>query len=189
MIKNKRNKRTLKDIGKNSFNFDYIKERDIYSYLWCNNLVRRWKKPEKEFRFESYKEWKAYVVSKYDKYNRDSLVEFRKLLSQSKKNNESNRTYLGYCLPAVLALVLSKSIDMLMNVDIRAMELVNWSDIISWLAAYLVVVIMVMIPVAFFLFIIIFPIVKYDLEDNMYDDYMKILDEIIEKDNGKMVQN
>lgn len=58
MLKRKKNRRTLDEIGRTCFEFDVKLEEDIYRYL-CRVHIKgkNLKKLDEKVRFESYKHW------------------------------------------------------------------------------------------------------------------------------------
>lgn len=180
MVRSRKQKRTLIDMGDKNYDFILKRERIIYSYLCCKYINKKeMKKIEENLKFQSYKEWKEYITKKYNKCDVDSLVEFRRLLNQLKRNIAPSSTYLGFCFPAVLALILSKSADMLWSLNINEVELTDWRVFAIYAIVYIFAIGLVMIPVMGILLAIIFPIMNNDLEENLYNDYIEVIDELI----------
>lgn len=176
MIKYKKNKKTLKGIGKKWYGFDFELERNIYCYLCCIRVKNReLRKINKELKFESYKQWNTYVRNKYKNFDKDILIEFKRYLNQQIRNISPVHEYRNITATVVLTVFLTSLVDKLFSLKISYEELSG----ISAIVAILVLELFVAIPMAFAIVQITKPIFESSVDVNFLRDYKEIIDELI----------
>lgn len=98
------------------FLFNRSREYAIYLYLCKKQVGRRQRKLiAEDVKFVSYKEWKKYIVQKYNRYTKDGLVEFRCMLNlllrdSNKANNYIQEICVAY-FSAAIAILLTEAVD------------------------------------------------------------------------------
>lgn len=105
------NKREIKGYFREMFLFDIKRERIIYSYLCREKLSKKQRKLlTDETRFGSYQSWKAYIVSRYEVYTKESLLEFSRAINQflreSKQFDEYHRNVVIAYMSAVFCALI-----------------------------------------------------------------------------------
>lgn len=175
MIKSKKAGKTLDEIGKRWYDFDYKLERVIYCYLCCckirvKHFARDLRKLDEGLKFESYQEWKQYVCNKYQNYRTEELSEFSRYLNQRIRNKSPFNESLNILCTAVIALVLTKVFEMfIFNYEELYMKFIGFISyiVLAW-------------PLAYGVVRILYPIFDSNVEKNFFADYKEIIDEMIE---------
>ncbi|MBD5513699.1 MAG: hypothetical protein HDR06_03340 [Lachnospiraceae bacterium] len=126
MIKRKKAEKTLEEIGKRWYDFDYKIERTIYCYLCCYHIrergaARNLRQLDEQLKFETYRQWKQYIGSKYINYSRDKLNEFSRYLNQMIRNKRPFDKALNILSTAVITLICTE----LFNVFLSTYEELN----------------------------------------------------------------
>lgn len=177
MKKSKRMKRSLDSIGKRWHEFDINLERNIYSYVCCTkmNRIKAWRL-DKNLKFETYQQWKNYIVNKYENVDKDMLVEFSRYLNQNVRNLKPTYEYWGIAATVVLTLALTKVIDIFLATQM------DFEGIYAFVAVFIFEIF-----VAIFLIFVIFqtmkPLFDSNLDENFLRDYKEIIDDLIAKNN------
>lgn len=153
---------------KNTFQFDEELELTIYRYV-CNKMITygKWKKIRNKYsNIQSYTEWKKYIVGRYDKYKKESLIEFQRYLNYMiniKKSANSFGTTV-WCTSMLSAMVSVAFNSLISETD--------WFEIL-----YKSIIIVILLP---HLLKSIYRLVAADdCVCNMYEDYKEIIDELI----------
>lgn len=172
-MKNEKN-RSISKIGKRRYDFDFELELMIYRYLCCHRIKTRvLKKMDNKYKFGSYKQWKQYIHSKYEKYNFDELVEFSRYLNLKIREIKPLQQYWILMIPIVVTLAFLQSIQFFIKMYVEySYEL--FAQIILFLYAILI---------GFVILIMIKPLLQLifveDFEMNFLKDYKEIIDEMI----------
>lgn len=178
MDKQKKYMKTLNEIGKAEYEFNFELERKIYMYLCHSRLSKReLKNLEETLRFDSYKKWKKYVCDKYRKYSADKLNEFSRYLNQAIRNTKPVIESWKLLIPVITALLLPKGVDLLYEIEEMYINNQGVGETIV-LIAYLVFFISLFIWV---FWMMIAPITNRNIEENFLFDYKEIVDDIIDK--------
>jgi len=176
MIKLKKHRRTLNVIGKEKFDFDYSREKYIYSCL-CRVLVKKWNVEDNpKYGFNSYKEWELYIREKYSQYDKEKLNEFSRYLNLRLRNIRPDRDIMKLFIPVMLTLFVDGAYDAIE--DVMALDVPDTQSI-AWVMAMFIVSLLVVAFIVFMLWQIISPIMNSDLEKNMFTDYKEIIDRMI----------
>lgn len=98
-------KRTNKEYETDTFCFDVQKEMAIYTYLCKDRMNRKQKKfLTDDTKFNEYKSWKRYLISRYDVYSKDCLTEFSRYLNGSlRESNKANNFNQSICISYIAA--------------------------------------------------------------------------------------
>ncbi len=173
MIKGKKAGKSLKEIGKRWYDFDFVLERTIYCYLCCSReKKRKIRKMDEKLKFESYQQWKKYIWDKYEGFDKDKLYEFSRYLNQRIRNIRPNREYWSIVATVLLTLAITKIVDVYLNSQI------NFKDIPA-------IVVVLLLPVLVVLSLVIimiqtfYPMFDTNIDENLLKDYKEIIDEIV----------
>lgn len=176
MIKFRKNKKTLKLIGKRWYDFDFVLERNIYCYLCCIRVKsRKLRKLNKELKFESYQQWNKYVRNKYEKFDKDSLSEFSRYLNQGIRNVRPDHEYWIIAATVILTVILTGLCDIFLKLKISFDGL----SVISLIVVSFLLEFFMVIPIIFVIFQTIKPIFDSSVDENFLKDYKEIIDVII----------
>ena len=184
-FKRKRYKRTLDDIGKEIYNFDLKKEKNIYNYVSCYKFTKKGKKQlDDELKFDSYGKWKNYIVTKYSECKSCQLEEFSRYLNQRIRNAKVNHTYWGMVIPIMLTIVTTRVLEVILNVNFNLLEgddlLIK---IILYIVFMLIISIVILIPGFLMIKEIVEPIFDNDMEKNLFEDYKEIIDDMMKSES------
>lgn len=177
MKKGKRMKRSLDSIGKRWHEFDINLERNIYSYVCCAkmNRIKAWRL-DKNLKFDTYQQWKNYIVNKYENVDKDMLIEFSRYLNQNVRNLKPTYEYWVIAATVVLTWALTKVIDIFFGAQM------DYEGIYAFVAAFIFEIF-----VAIFLIFVVFqtmkPLFDSNLDENFLRDYKEIIDDLIAKNN------
>lgn len=173
-------------IGIESYNFNAEKEKRFYRYLSMKTM----KKKEYGMFLEdlrevktcdniklctiiSYSEWKNYIVGKYERCTIEQLENFSAYLKLGQEKEKSDHEGLNIILAAYMA----TSLTIISQITIEQMAGVDISSIITFF-----IMCLFLIPC---IYIALKIVMKYlydnNTNSNLYKDYKKIIDELIEK--------
>lgn len=108
------NKRDISKLGKEYYDFDCNKEKNIYMYLCRKRLSKRKiKRIDNQYKFDKYSQWKQYIYDKYDCASDDSLNEFRHFLNQMLRNNKPEYSIWSIAGTVIMTLVVEYIYDIL----------------------------------------------------------------------------
>lgn len=167
----KNRKACLKQKGEYNFGFDEFHEFCIYKYAMGIKMKKKEYNDVCEHnRFNSYKEWKSYILKKYENMDSDDCEEFKKFLSQKSKNKKVTNKALIMVLSILFTAPISRLFDSILTVD------KNPIIMLVGLIAYIGVV-----------FYIIYMISKPYWDENetssFYEDYISTIDELISRND------
>lgn len=175
MRKSKKMKRSLDSIGKRWHEFDFNLERNIYRYVCCAKM--NWKtawRLDKNLKFETYQQWKNYIINKYENVDKDMLIEFSRYLNQNARNLKPTHEYWVMAATAVLTLALTKMVDAFLYAQMD-------SKGISAIVTVVVFEIFVVIFLAIIVIQTMKPIFNNNVDEYFLRDYKEIIDELITK--------
>lgn len=176
MKKHKKNRKTLKGIGKRWYDFDFGLERNIYCYLCCIRVKsRKLPKLNKELKFESYQQWNKYVRNKYENFDKDILIEFSRYLNLRMRNISPDHEYWSITATVVLTVFLTSLFDKVFSQHINLEGLSG----ISAIVVILILELFVAIPIIFVIVQTMKPIFDSSVDDNFLRDYKEIIDQLI----------
>ena len=166
--------RLISKIGKRRYDFDLELELMIYRYLCCHRIKKRvLKKMDYNYKFGSYKQWKQYIQSKYEKYSLDELREFSRYLNLKIREIKPLQQYWILMIPIVITLFFSQLIQFFTKKYVEyAYD--YYAQIILFLYAILLgfVILIMLKPLLLSIF-------AEDFEMNFLKDYKEIIDEMI----------
>lgn len=173
----KNRKACLKQKGEYNFGFYEFHEFCIYKYAMGIKMKKKEYNDVCEHnRFNSYKEWKSYILKKYENMDSDDCEEFKKFLSQKSKNKKVTNKALIMVLSILFTAPISRLFDSILTV---------YKDPIIMLVGLIVYIGVV--------FYIIYTISKPYWDENetssFYEDYISTIDELIsrkDKDEKKI---
>lgn len=146
-----------------NFNFDEKKEFLIYRYVYDGVSKRKISKVPKKC--NSYREWVQYVRNKYNNVTVASLTDFSHyLLYNEKKANEYSNLYIGVMIPIVILILQLLS-------PINSYQ--QWG----------VGIIVTMIIMYIYVYNVVKPIADSSNKKIMYEEYRKVIDELIIEKN------
>lgn len=176
MSKRKRYRRELNQIGKSKYDFIVNDEKNYYCYLSCLPMDKKERdRLENEYRFDSYKSWKAYVRDKYKEYDTDKLIEFSRYLNQRIRGVESNYAYWNTFIPIILTLLLTEMFEISINIKFDSADYPSWFKVV----AYIICLIVLGVPIGIMIKNTLEPVRDNNIEEYLYKDYKEIIDEMI----------
>ena len=177
MIKprNKEEKRTLEQRGKEKYQFDLKAELNIYSYLWCAKGYEQLEIDDNE-KFDTYRQWKSYVESKHSDCNKEDLIEFSKYLNQRLRNLKPKKEYNGVVIAVIIALVVDKLHDLITDIIDIAETVPNPIAGSCIVVIPFIILLVICVPL---LLNFLLPIEKDEIMTNLLIDYKEIIDEKI----------
>lgn len=193
-----KNKKYYKRYWKRIFGYEYKSEYRIYKFL-CGEL--KWGEKRKvpvDKRFKTYSEWKVYLKLFYKSKELCELKEFYRYLNCLKRvAYTSNNFYNAFLMPFVVALLAGSIAPKLLELklpNINYNEIIDQAQI-SWVQQITLLVLIIILVIVIFillLIIIVLPLTFFiisffnrasdnKLEADFYEDYMEIINEIIEE--------
>lgn len=170
-------KNCIKELGKERFNFDYKDELIKYKYLCGVKIKRReYVRCVKNCFPYSYQQWKDYIVKKYSIYSKSQLEEFSRYLELGVRDNNMARELQGIVFAALLSSMFAILFG---NIILPFAEVVN--SIWGLLALIIILFVLVIPEILLFIYVVYKPIRNRNLEEEMYSDYRKIINEIIKE--------
>lgn len=180
MPKNKRNRKTFEEIGEKWYEFDFQMEKAIYCYLCCNHVKKKLlRRLDDQLKFHSYQKWKQYIRDKYEKYNRDQLIEFSRYLNQKMRSIKPEREYFMLWIPVFATLVVTKLVDTICMLNFQGLN-----SILSFIIVDVIIIVCMLIPFMCFVIKISKPIWNDNISENFLRDYKEIIDEMIAMKKG-----
>ncbi len=177
-------KRTLNNIGKKFYNFNFGYEKNIYRYVCYKQVKRKEQQKIEQFKFNSYKEWNNYVLKKYEDYELDELKEFSRYLNLIIRNNKPWQEYLRLITSICLTLFFTETFNEVISVWVEK----NNSNIIFSMIIWLISMFIVCFGVFIVMWQTIMPLLNDSIEENMLIDYKEIVDDMI-KEKEKICEN
>lgn len=178
MIKSKKARKTLDEIGRRWHNFNFKSEKIIYYYLCCKHIKKKeLRNLNDDLKFDEYRQWKHYICNRYQNYSKDKLIEFSRYLNLMIRDKKPSHEYWTIMATAYISMVFTIVINIAMG---KHMDLNNNSVWIILLITILLEALFIMF--LFFLIVkIMYPIYDNHSEENFLRDYKEIIDDIIEK--------
>lgn len=165
-------KSSIEQVGREKYSFDKKEELLKYRYLCCVRLSRReWKKCKRINMPYSFQEWADDIKGKYFRYNTAQLEEFTRYLELGIRNHNINKesdNIIYAALASGIIAVILQQVMVLENLSI-SIFVINMLCMVS-LVAFVVAVIYVSMR-------------NIKIEQNMYLDYQKIINQIIKEKN------
>lgn len=170
--KKRRRKKSIYDIGREKYNFDYQEEIIRYKALCCMHLKR---KEIKKLKFDkslnSYKDWKEYIFHKYEEFDKEDLVEFSRFLNCIQRDETLEHNFFWMLISAFVSLVITAILNAL--VEIIDTSLAEGDDF--FLMRIVLCILTVSVTMYYF---VMRPIRKKDTKENLISDYKEIIDEM-----------
>lgn len=149
---------------KEHFKFDINKEKAIYLYLCGERMNKDQKKLlDNDTKFERYRDWREYQVTKYNMYSKESLIEFKKIINLYLRDIRRFKNYSQIFCTAFVSGILSNFLTKYFEVSGE-----NILSIIIWTLSIPTLMAMLMIM-----------IVKTFYQDEKYIPFYKDVKEII----------
>lgn len=169
-----------------NYDFDREKEKRIYRYVYKKCKKREKNKLPDDYKFNTYSEWKEYVWLKYNSYDRTKLIDFLHLLKFMKRNIKPVEKLGDMVFAASYGFVIVE----FFNIFLKAQQdIENIKKVL--IALILTVIIIVIIGGAFFFItnVIMRSISSNNMDSSMYEDYISIIQEIIQsKENEEKLK-
>ena len=177
----KDNNACLYDKERENFRFDYNEEKAIYKF-YAGFKLNSDEEVRLENQYNTYADWKKHIKRKYKKMDAFTLNEFRRHLIQRKRNEKTGENISAVFSSALISSLITYFLGRVNDVQKLANNDVSFY--IKCIGIFIVTIILVII-VAFVLYKIIDSF-YHDNEDTIFiDDYIEILEEIIEKKKRK----
>lgn len=124
---------------------------------------------DEQLKFETYRQWRQYIGSKYIDYSRDKLNEFSRYLNQIIRNKRPFDKALNILSTALITLICTE----LFNVFLSTFEELNEKFV------WLILCMLLVFFAACYIVKFINPIFDNHFERNFLADYKEIIDDII----------
>lgn len=112
----KNRKACLKQKGEYNFGFDEFHEFCIYKYAMGIKMKRKEYKGVCEHnRFNSYKEWKSYILKKYENMDADDCKELKKFLTLKSKNKKTQNSVYIVAMTSFYTVIFSKIFEVVVS--------------------------------------------------------------------------
>lgn len=173
MIRRKKSKREIGDRGERWFGFHYDTERTIYGYVCCVYVKKgKLRKLSDKLKFESYHQWKQYIINKYKCFELDTLIEFSRYLNQRIRSVKPGYEFNSITAAAIMSWVVTKLMEDFIEVEMAVKSNIICSMVTVIVTAAIVWAIVNLWYKCFW---------NNNTEENFYKDYKEIIDEIIEE--------
>lgn len=183
-IRKKQCSKSIDDIGKDNYNFDFYSEIIIYKDLCCKRLTAKEKKKQVGLpNFNRYKDWKSYIVREYGVTDKEKLMEFSRYLNQRLRDQEYSLEYWKLTIPIILTLMMGDLCSGLLY------NLVNIDDMVWNVLALIIALIMIVFVMGFvlvFILKIMHPTWEANVEKNFFIDFKEIVDELVDIKNDEV---
>lgn len=104
-------KKYIKNKMKTVFLFDVDKELNIHSFLYKKLSRKQLKSIDEKVRFKTYKDWKNYIIARYEVYNNDNLIEFDKCMNVLLKEGKTFNSYAQGVAITYLSVIMTRLVD------------------------------------------------------------------------------
>lgn len=128
-------------------------------------------------KFNTYKQWKAYIRNKCTDYSDDKLKEISRYLNQRLRNTKPAREYWSVLSPILLTVMFTQMPDIIKEVssaDLSGLPLL--AKVI-----YVVLVGVLMFPVFGCIWSMMKPIWDNNVDEHFFTDYKAIIDELLKE--------
>lgn len=179
MIKSKRAGKTLDEIGKTWYDFNFKSERTIYSYLCCNRnriINKELQNLSNDLKFEKYQQWKHYICNKYQNYSKVDLFEFSRYLNLMIRNIKPSHEYWNIMATAFLSMLFTTIINGVIGIHKEFSRSSVWITLL----VTLVLGALFIIPLVHLIIKIVYPIYDNHFDEDFLIDYKEIIDDIID---------
>lgn len=168
------NKHCIDYVGKNYYEFDKEYEMIVYKYLCFKSLKKgECKIINDNHKFLTYMQWKNYIYDKYREYEDDKLNEFSHFLEQNIRNATPKFENWKLIITVLLTLFCDKIFETIIEIACIKLDSV-FQVIIEIISIFLMIFIF-----AYVVEKLIQPLWGVPVEDNLYKDYKKIIDDIV----------
>lgn len=176
MLRNKKQKRTLSQIGKRRYDFDIILEKRIYYCLCCSfGSKKALKKLDDNLKFNSYQQWEQYICNKYMYYSKNDLIEFSRYLNQKIRDLRTDRDYWNIMATVALTLLLTNLLENIFDTYMNISVLPMLANILT----SIFVVVFFIVAIIIFVTKTLYPILENNINKNFFKDYKEVIDNLI----------
>lgn len=186
MSKRKKDKRTLDNVGKKNYEFDYDLEKSIYEYLCCSGIKKKkLQKMSENIKFESYRGWKQYIKGKFKKYPNEKLEEFSRYLNQRMRNVKPRREYWSLVLPVILSMMITELPKMIADI-----QKIDFSDAPDAVVGFVIIIsLSLLIPFVIIILKMLNNMWDDNNDENFLIDYKEIIDNMLEERSENQGEN
>jgi|GEM_PF-827056 predicted amino acid-binding ACT domain protein len=168
------------------YGFNYEEEKRIYKYACDSCKKREIKKLSEDRKFNTYLGWKEYVWSRYSCYDKSRLIDFLHFLRLKERNTKPVEKLSELIFAASYGFIIAKFSNIFLEAQ---QDIENIKKLV--IALIFTVIIIVLIGGSFFLITNLFmgSISSNNMDRNMYEDYINIIQEIIQsKENEEKLK-
>lgn len=166
-MRKRKKRKTFEELGKQKYDFDIQKELICYKTLCYYHLKKKKLKVlEDHLKFNSYMEWRDYIIRKYDTYDREKLIEFSRYLNRAIRDDKFDREYWNLITTICTTFALTKYFEGAFNISPYG--------ILFLLIGLIIIVIELM-------YCFFFPSFDNNIKKDFFIDYKEIIDEMVEK--------
>lgn len=201
MKRNKIDQESYQNIGKMEYDFDFQKEKLFYSNLCFQKMKKKSRtqyqknlkelnenKGEKDkYTLITYSDWKRYILNKYDskEYSKDKLINFSAYLNIGCRNWGTSYEWKNILSSVTITVVFTAllgfaKMEEIEKLNILISQLGEKIYIRALILEAVVLVLFIIVIATFILWIMTRSTYNDKLIQNMYEDYKKIIDELIE---------
>lgn len=199
----KNRKACLKQKGEYNFGFYEFHEFCIYKYAMGIKMKKKEYNDVCEHnRFNSYKEWKSYILKKYENMDADDCEEFKKFLSQKLKNRKTINSSYKVIATGLFTIILTVIFNIVVsdldfdsqksNVTLKMQPLkflldmnltthgwpIKFGMVLSILIAFAII-----IAIACMTYMITKPYWDENKTSSFYEDYISTIDGLISRND------
>lgn len=187
LLQKKKEKMSYSSYWERMLGYNYDTEFAIYNFL-CDRKIKRkdWKKVPTNKRFNTYFAWENHVKSLYCNAPVNELQEFYKYLNNKNRSNyNTNILNNNMFIPMMITILsvwvmpimfeITKNYDRINNLGLR-------STFVKEVIFFLILMAQIYFVTGCILWIVIFvskAVVNAKQEEAYYEDYMKVINEII----------
>lgn len=153
----------MKDAWGKEFDFDVEREYAIYRFLCRKKLKPKTKVAINGYQFKSYKNWKNCIRQKYEKWDIEQLIEFKKFLNIKARETQTLNIIENSLLFSTFSVVLGFYIG-------ATFKDTNVISVLVWMVIFQI-----------FAYLTYRPIIKQVMESSLQLDFFKDYKKIIKK--------
>lgn len=183
MFKRTKRRNSVIQNGKENFDFDATKEWAKYCFV-CGERLKRtaWKSLKENERFYRYSDWEDSIEVKYSVFSKESLIEFSAYLkhkgNMTRPQSKFNECYISAAISTGMTLLFTELLTMQVS-----------SGSIGYVVATLLGIIIMPIAIAIGMVKLLDMFFDDSLQECFYQDYRKVIDEIIEEKKKNTIGN
>lgn len=171
-------KKSKKSNWDDCFGLNRNKELCIYYRLCRKKLSRKQKKMISGFEFNTYAQWKKYLVSKYEVYDSDALNELSRYFGFQIRKQTGFSNVVSMFLVSIVSICMTRFIGLLYD-ERGIYNYESVLDIICKLLCWVTGCIFLAVTVFWLISVLYTTMWGEEIRKNFYEDFKEIIDELI----------